>query len=160
MMKKLVYCFLLVACATAFEMYDENRAFPIDPNADSNYNEANYDYEELSPYRPEIREDPYQSLLLYRLFNSLQNRDDARLHLRYRPKFSMIENPLSSYGHIPYSELLDLKGGMAKKHAAGKVTPEESRETKDDVKKVRKGFSYVCYFKLCSIRLPVRPASA
>ncbi|KAJ8731656.1 hypothetical protein PYW07_004820 [Mythimna separata] len=163
MMKKLVFCMLLLACAAAFEMYDENRAFPMDPNADTNYSEAAYDYEDLGPYRPEIRDDPYQSLMLYRLFNSLQNRDDARLHLRYRPKFSMIENPLASYSHVPYSELMDLKGAVVKRHANASVQRpkaklEEAKEIKDDVKKVRKGFFFVCYLKLCSIRFPLTPS--
>lgn len=56
----------------------------------------------------------------------------------------MIENPLASYGKVPYSELMDLKGSVAKRHAAGtaktqKVKPTEPKQTKDEVNKVRKG---------------------
>uniref|UniRef100_A0A2A4IUA4 Uncharacterized protein n=1 Tax=Heliothis virescens TaxID=7102 RepID=A0A2A4IUA4_HELVI len=162
MIGNIVFWSIIIACSAAFDMYDETRPFRIDQNGDTLYNEENYDYQELGPYAPLYRADPVQSLMLYQLFNSLQNGDDERLRMRFRPKFNMAENPLGSFGQIPYSELIDPKRAVAKRTAIAPGSPGNANEHQVKPmnqptikgKNVQKGPLWVCTLKVCAYRIP------
>nr|XP_021195751.2 uncharacterized protein LOC110380180 isoform X1 [Helicoverpa armigera]XP_049694109.1 uncharacterized protein LOC110380180 isoform X1 [Helicoverpa armigera] len=161
MIGNIAFWSIVIACGAAYDMYDENRPFRIDQNGDVLYNqEQNYDYQEFGPYPPEFRADPAHSLMLYQLFNSLQNGDDDRLQMRFRPK---LESPLSNYGQIPYSEVMDPKRAVSKRTAISPGSSVNANEhqvkpinhpTKVQGKTIRKGPNWVCYLKVCAYRFP------
>ncbi|XP_075978327.1 uncharacterized protein LOC142978004 [Anticarsia gemmatalis] len=155
----------LVACAAAFENYEDTR--PVDFAGDDSYHDGTYI--DSGEQMVEMREDPIKDLMIFKLITALQNENSEDLDMHYRPKPSSKDiDPYSwqkpSSGSIDlYSwsqrSNEDLKDIMKRPAPVIRVPVRDVKQkpvTRKQPNWKKKGKimrpQMVCYFKLCAFR--------